>query len=148
MVPSQEGVRPGARATKDVVVEDDWSFQHRVLLPVGLQPFVGSGPDALLVGDLAEAVVRAAAGAVALVLRTLGLGAEVGDLGQRTVSAVLAVEQRLLGSVLGEVEQRLGRARATLEGGVELARDGKQRSLRVEDGRVSQAARAVGDRYP
>ena len=90
VVAAQERVRPRARPVERVVLDDDRPVEHRLLLAVGLEPLVGVRPDALRVVDLAEPVARSAAGAVALVLRALRLGADVRDLGERAVAAVPA----------------------------------------------------------
>src|SRR5439155_182849 len=99
-----ERVRPGARAYERVVLDDDRAVEHRLLLAVALEPLVGLRPDALAVVDLAEAVARAAARPVSLVLRAHRLGADVRDLGQRAVAAVPAMEHRYLDRLLEEVQ--------------------------------------------
>src|SRR5579875_4196575 len=94
VVAAEERVCPGARAAQGVVLDHHRPRHQLELLAVGLQPLVGLGPDALAVVDLAEPVARAAAAAVALVLGAGALGADVGDVGQRAVAAVLAAEHR------------------------------------------------------
>src|SRR5579875_3266230 len=105
MVAAEEGVRPGARPLEAVVLDDHRRLEHRLLLAVGLQPLVGLRPDALPVVDLAEPLARAAAGAVALILGADRLRTDVGDVGQRAVAAVPAVEDRHLRRLLELVER-------------------------------------------
>src|SRR4051794_373254 len=103
VVAAEERIRPGTRAAERVVLHDGRGVEHRLLLAVLLQALVGLRPDALGVVDLAEPVARAAARAVPLVLRALRLRADVGDVGQRAVAAVLAAEHRHLRRLLDAV---------------------------------------------
>ena len=94
-----------------------------------------------LAGDLALAGVAAAAGAVALVLHALALGAEVGDVGQRAVAAVAAVEERDLDGLLEDME---GMAQAgPFDAAEETPRQWGPRAVRIEDQAVNQPVEAV-----
>ena len=66
--------------------------EHRQFSTLEFQTVIGTRPDALKIVDLAQAVTRAAARPVALVLGALRFRAEVRDVGQRTVTTVLAVK--------------------------------------------------------
>src|SRR5262245_15436781 len=103
VVTAEERVRPCARAAKLVVLDDGRAVEHVLLLAVDLEPVVGERPDAVLLADLALPLSCPTAGAVALVLDTLGLGAEVGDVRQRAVAAVPAPEHGDLGCLLDDV---------------------------------------------
>src|SRR5438552_19037780 len=104
MVAREKPVRPGAGSLERVVLDDDGTVEHRLLLSIALQALVRLRPDALAVVHLAEAVAGAAAGAVALVLRAHRLRADVGDIGERAVAAVLAPKQRRLRRLLDDVQ--------------------------------------------
>ena len=103
---SEEGVGPTGGPPQGLVL-DDGGVVEQVLFPaLVLEPVIGPGPDAgQLVEHFAEAVPGAAAGAVPLVLRAGGLGAEVGDVRQGTVAAVLALEENRLAGVLEEAQE-------------------------------------------
>ena len=79
-------------------------FQEVLLAPFVLEPVVGPGPDALEVVDFAEAVARAAAGAVALIFGALGFRAEEGDIGEGAIAAVLAGEECGFGKMFDEAD--------------------------------------------
>ena len=105
VVAAEERVAPGAGAAQVVVLDHDRALEHRALLAVGLETAVGVGPDAGVPRDLAHAVAGAAAGAVALVLLAVALGAQVGDVGEAAVAAVAAVVERDLDRLLEHVER-------------------------------------------
>src|SRR5476649_655065 len=94
MVAAEPVVGPRRGAAEALVLDDGRVGKEFGFATVVLQPLVGTQPDAVAVAvDLAAAVARAAARAIALVLRALRLGAEVRDLGERAVAAILAAEE-------------------------------------------------------
>src|SRR4029079_3125371 len=136
----EEGIRPGARPGERVVLDHHRTVEHGLLLAVGLEALVRLGPDALAVVDLAEPLARAAARAVALVLRALRLGADVRDLGQRAVAAVETAEERHLGRLLGRMCGTTRDARPLLEPAVQRPPGRVERRLGGEDAVVHPAA--------
>ena len=146
MVAAEERVRPRARARERVVLDDDRTVEHRLLLAVRLQPLVRLRPDALGVVHLAQSLAGAAARAVALVLRTLRLGTHVRDVGQRAVAAVAAAEQRDLRRLLQAVGDLPG-CRRLLHRAVEGAAGGEERRVRLERGGVQAPAEPVLHRH-
>ena len=148
MVTAEEGVRPGARPRERVVLDHDRTVQHLLLLAVCLEPLVRLRPDALRVVDLAEPVPRAAAGAVALVLRALGLRAHVRDLRERAVAAVPAREERHLGRLLERVRRSAHGAGGRVEPPVDAPGGRAQRCVAREDLLVHAPAEAVRERHP
>ena len=145
VVAAEERVRPGARPGQRVVLDDDRAVEHRLLLAVGLEPLVRLRPDALGVVDLAQAVARPAARAVALVLRALRLRADVGDLGERAVAAVLAGEQRHLGGLLERMGHPPHGSRGLVDAAVDAPSGREERRVAREDRVVEAAAEPVLD---
>ncbi len=144
MIAPQVGVRPGARALEGVVDEDRRPVEHRELLAIRLEAVVGADPDARPREHLADPVVASAAGPVPLALGALRLRAEVGDVGERAVAAVPAVEERDLDGVLQDVD-RAGEV-VPLHGLVEAGRGAVAGRPRREGAVVGEAVRLVHER--
>src|ERR1017187_7170625 len=104
MIAAQRGVGPGAGSLQRAILVDHRRFQHALLFSISFEAVVGSRPDAFLVADFAEALLRTAARPVALVLGALRFGAQVSDLRQRTIAAIAAVEREHFHSLLGAME--------------------------------------------
>src|SRR3954467_6837840 len=83
VISAQQGVGPTGCSAQGFVLDDGGVGEQVLLAALVLHAVVSAGPDALEVVDLALAVAGAAAGAVALVLGALGLGAQVADVRQR-----------------------------------------------------------------
>jgi len=66
---------------------------------------IGLPPDTFFVIDLAFALSRAAAGAIALVLRAFVLRAEVGDLRKRAIAAIMATIENCLVHVFKKMKE-------------------------------------------
>ena len=147
VVAAEKRVCPCARPGQRVVLDDDGAVQHRLLLAVGLEPLVRLRPDALGVVDLAQPVARPAARAVALVLRALRLRADVGDLGERAVAAVLASEQRHLRGLLERMGWPDDSSRGLLDAAVDAPPDCEERRVAREHRVVEAAAEPVLDRH-
>jgi hypothetical protein len=76
-------------------------LQQVLFLPLVFQTFVGAQPDAIAIAvHFAAAFARAAARAIALVLRALGFRTQKRDFRERTIAAVLALEQDGLAEML------------------------------------------------
>ena len=106
MIALQESIGPGAGALKRTVFENHGLVNHLLLFAVGFEPIIRQRPDALFIADFALAVACAAARAVALVFGALRFGAQVRDLRQGTVAAVLAVEAEHLQRKLDAMGRR------------------------------------------
>src|SRR3954447_13202772 len=138
---------PRARVRQRVVLDHRWALEHRRLLAVRLEAIVGERPDAGLLADLAEAVLAGpAARAVALVLRALRLRAEVGDVGQRAVATVAALEHRALRRLLGHVQRLADDPRRPLGALVERPAGAGQRGVVLEGEVVHEPADLVAQR--
>src|SRR5688500_7149107 len=144
MIHAAEGVPPGRRVAERLVLDDRRVFEQLLLAALALQTVVRARPDALEVGHLALAVARAAAGAVALVLGALRLGAEERDVGQRAVAAVLALEHRAFRREL-EHAQRPRTLRRVLRALVRRLAEPEERRVRREHAVVHPAAELVAE---
>lgn len=127
------------------VAVDGRTFQHAFLFPIGLETVVGPRPDALFLADLALSLVRAAAWPVALVLRALRFGTQVGDLGERAVAAIATVECQHLQHMLGPV-QRPRQARRVCGDLVKLLSGDESSGAFLEDSFVKHPVELVGQR--
>ena len=90
-------------------------IEHLLLLAVGFKTVVGASPDAFLLADLAQAVTRSSARPVALVLGTLRLGTEKGNIRKRAVAAITTIEADNLEGLLGCMQSLL-KARPPIDG--------------------------------
>ena len=82
VVATEPEIRPGGSAAKTLVLHDGSVGEHGLLLAIVLQPLIGAQPDAVAVAiDFAASIAGAAARTIALVFRTLRLGAKESDLG-------------------------------------------------------------------
>ena len=110
MIPAEIEIEPGSGLPEFPVARRDHVFTQLFLLMVGLVSLVGLNPYALLyVGiDFTPSLIASSAGPVTLVLRTLGHGADIGDVKQGAVSTIEAVEESCLGQVLKELKDFLG----------------------------------------
>src|SRR5262245_8575941 len=94
VIAAEPVIGPRGGTAQALVLDHGRMGEEIVLASVVSKPLVGAQPDAVAEAvHLAAAVAGAAARPVALVLRALRLGAEVGDLRQRAVAAVAAAEE-------------------------------------------------------
>ena len=97
MVASEEGVCPSRRVFERGVVEDRRPFQHLFRFVVVLEFVVCTCPDAVLVIQLADAVMRSAARPVAAILRARVPRTQKSAVRQTAVAAIFAAVHDELG---------------------------------------------------
>src|ERR1700734_1858397 len=91
MISAEPKIGPCRRSSQSLILHNGYVIEQLLFAAVVFQALVSAQPDAVAVSfHLAAAFARAAAWSVALILRALRFRAEIRDVGQRAVAAILA----------------------------------------------------------